>query len=144
LHPRSIATRGAKCATRWSSTSASAGSERQWSTPLAKTLAEAITVCSRCVYSVSSLTVDLDYRSYICSGIHATMPYPPRRRLLHASDYKRTGPIRYKGRFRYIARDQSGVWGIGGDMAIRGMVGTRKEREGADNRSWAWTRNIDG
>ncbi|KAL6169380.1 hypothetical protein ACJQWK_04408 [Exserohilum turcicum] len=40
---RPIGRQGTKCASRWSSTSTSAGSERQWSTPLAKTLAEAIT-----------------------------------------------------------------------------------------------------
>ncbi|KAF1837056.1 DUF185-domain-containing protein [Decorospora gaudefroyi] len=41
--PRPIACHTTKCASRWSSTSASANSERKWSTPLAKTLAEAIT-----------------------------------------------------------------------------------------------------
>ncbi|KAK1911352.1 hypothetical protein P3342_012652 [Pyrenophora teres f. teres] len=38
-----IGCRNVKYASRWSSTSTSATSERQWSTPLAKTLAEAIT-----------------------------------------------------------------------------------------------------
>ncbi|RYN59950.1 hypothetical protein AA0114_g1363 [Alternaria tenuissima] len=41
--PRAISNRTAKCTSRWSSTSTSNGPERQWSTPLAKTLAEAIT-----------------------------------------------------------------------------------------------------
>ncbi|KAF2852795.1 hypothetical protein T440DRAFT_497310 [Plenodomus tracheiphilus IPT5] len=41
--PHSSLRKIAKCASRWSSTSTPAASERQWSTPLAKTLAEAIT-----------------------------------------------------------------------------------------------------
>ncbi|KAF1948034.1 hypothetical protein EJ02DRAFT_417511 [Clathrospora elynae] len=45
LRPRSTVYQSAKCASRWSSTSTSTSpsTERQWSTPLAKTLAEAIT-----------------------------------------------------------------------------------------------------
>ncbi|KAI2475797.1 Methyltransf-28 multi-domain protein [Pyrenophora tritici-repentis] len=43
LELRSIGCRNARYGSRWSSTSTSATSERQWSTPLAKTLAEAIT-----------------------------------------------------------------------------------------------------
>ncbi|KAI8936797.1 hypothetical protein NX059_006040 [Plenodomus lindquistii] len=41
--PRSNLRSLADCASRWSSTSTPAASEREWSTPLAKTLAEAIT-----------------------------------------------------------------------------------------------------
>ncbi|XP_014554490.1 hypothetical protein COCVIDRAFT_39582 [Bipolaris victoriae FI3] len=41
--PRPIGCHATRCASRWSSTSTAASSERQWSTPLAKTLAEAIT-----------------------------------------------------------------------------------------------------
>ncbi|KAF1842582.1 uncharacterized protein K460DRAFT_380404 [Cucurbitaria berberidis CBS 394.84] len=43
VRPQPNAHQLAKCASRWSSTSTSASTERKWSTPLAKTLAEAIT-----------------------------------------------------------------------------------------------------
>lgn len=75
---------------RWASTAG-----RQWSTPLAKNIAEAIAVSrqfSECDTRLIKST-NLDYWTYFSRSLHAPMSHFSGRRLLHVS-HSRQGPIR--------------------------------------------------
>lgn len=125
--PRPNLCKSAPCAIRWSSSG-----ERQWSTPLAKSLAEAITVHISHTKSDKQRITLIDDWAYLCRFIHAPMPYLPGWRILHATD-DRSRPVRREGRFHHVSRNQPGIRRVSRYMAICGMAGARTEREGTDN-----------
>ena len=102
---------------RYSSTFA-----RQWSTPLARTIAQAIEVRSL-AFNGTILTV-LDYWTHLNSGVHAAMPYISRWRLLHDSQYG-SRPVRSKRGFHYFPRNITDLW-----RATRSMDGSRVDCTG--------------
>lgn len=120
--PQAIGRLGVRHGMRWSSSSGG----RQWSTPLAKSLAEAITVrpfaCCKHVYEV--LMIPTDNRPHICSFVHAPMPHLTSWWLLHSSNL-RPRPVRRKRRLYNVPRDKPSLWRIGRNMALHRVAGTR-------------------
>ena len=108
---------------RWSTSTG-----RQWSTPLAKTLHEAITVrCNISKMSISNAQIDLDHRSDTSSLVYATMPHFRSRRLLYIRSRTGTRSVRQEGRLCHITRDLTNL-----RRAHRAVVRRRMDVSGAE------------
>lgn len=127
---------------RWTSTESGG---HKWSTPLAKQLAEAITVRLSKILQLMSADDSIDHRSSPCRLVHATSPDLRPRRLLHRSLVIRQRPIRCKRRLCDIARNQSNIWRAVGCLGRGRMDCPRqKERGSVLDGSWPRKRDADG
>ena len=102
----------------------SSTSQRHWSTPLARTIADAIKVRSltgpfffasgQDLDTDAWIKINPDYRPDIYRGVHATMPHGSARRILHFA---------WKGVRDRAVWEQRGLYHVAGDNAnIRGVT----------------------
>ena len=104
LSHRPSVVRPSACGIRWS-----ASHTRQWSTPLAKSLAEAVAVCtSWLTYLLQLLTTIQDNRPYSRRCVHASMPHFCKRRILYKAS-RRSWSIWPKRRLCHIPRNFPGI-----------------------------------
>ena len=102
---------------------------RQWSTPLAKQLSEAITVCLLANEAILSNKL-LGYGSDSLGILYADVFDLRSRRLLH---FGATWPrsIRPKGRLYNVTRDIPDIWGADWHMVCYRMDGTGTQEQGS-------------
>lgn len=120
--------------------------KREWSTPLAKTIAEAIRVCITCLLlsteQVCLLAVCIpDHRPHLDRSVHAPMPHQPRGRILHDAPRR----LREARGLHHVARDHAGVWRADWRLDGRGVDGAgAPEQRGGVDRIWAGEGDVDG
>lgn len=129
---------------RWNSTF----DKREWSTPLAKTLANAIRVRERLAANspipYPYILTRSGHRAHTDRSIYAPSPNLPRWRILHDTRGKPRG-IRTERRLHHVSRDIAGLWGIGWHMDDYRMDCTGPEKEwSATYRSRSGERYFDG
>lgn len=123
---------------RWSSTA----TRKTWSTPLAKTIAEAIEVGHRRLRRSrrsSAQLIELQgHGTDLHCCVYAPMPHLPSGRILH--DYSReVRPVRPERRLHHLARDLAGLRRAGGSMVRHGVDGPGEEEQRRTvDRGWAW------
>ena len=114
---------------RWSSSTATSSTGRQWSTPLAKTLGEAITVGDTPATYGLQLILSTDHRSDPCSLVHAAMSGLGHGRLLHSRNAG-SRSVRSEGRLCHLTRDISDLRRVGRAMGGCRMDGTGTKERG--------------
>jgi hypothetical protein len=117
---------GVPCkAVRWSSTES-----RQWSTPLAKQLSEAITVqISTGTLLCTPANTLSGYRTNSSCFLHADVLNVRSGWILHVQA-RRTRSIRTKRRLYYISRDIADIWRAYWNMVRGRMDGSGQEEQG--------------
>ena len=128
---------------RSSASARKSSTTRQWSTPLARNIAEVIQVNIQSLY-FEIVLIGLDYRADLNCGLYAPMPYFTRRRLLHDQE-SRPGSIRADGGFYNLTGNFTSLWRAHWNMVSGRMDCTgQKERRSGDCRSWPGQRDFDG
>lgn len=123
---------------RWSS-----GTTRKWSTPLAKTIADAVEVSqSRLSCQCLPPNYPPGYRPNIRSSIHAPSAHIRPRGLLHNNANSR--PVRSRRRLHHLPRNQPNLWRTMWNMVHDRMArpGTQEQRCTV-HRNGTWKRDVD-
>jgi hypothetical protein len=102
---------------------------RQWSTPLARQLGEAIAVCLDTLFRfMCTSNLNTDNWPDFPGGIHATMPHISQWRVLHTKA-QRTRSVWPEGRLYNVTGDISNVWRTTWHLVCCGMDGPREKKQ---------------